>query len=225
NEIVFIVPNKNQICLESSRKDAVVLHVAYNTRAWTKKRNAKGENQLHIAAKRGDLSLVKTLISSGICVNEKDNAGWTAIHEASERGFTEVILELLKAGANINSRSLDGTLPIHYAVSGNYLEAVRILLQHGANPHERDDSGETALDKACDDEMKELLKSYGAIDSGLSVKTTGLTERKYNHPTRSRRSKLICYDCCKNDDAALVPQREKYSAMHISKSCLRYKIL
>ncbi|KGL80049.1 Putative ankyrin repeat domain-containing protein 31, partial [Tinamus guttatus] len=177
----------------------------------TKKRNAKGENQLHIAAIRGDLSLVKTLISAGICVNEKDNAGWTALHEASVRGFTEVMLELLKAGASVNCRSLDGVLPIHDAVSGNYLEAVRILLQHEANPHERDDSGENALDKAHNDEMRELLESFGAIDSGHSLETIGVVKRKYNHATTSRRSKLICNDYCKNGDAALVPQYEKCS--------------
>uniref|UniRef100_A0A8C7A3T3 RAMA domain-containing protein n=1 Tax=Nothoprocta perdicaria TaxID=30464 RepID=A0A8C7A3T3_NOTPE len=145
--------------------------------SWTKKRNAKGENRLHIAAMRGDLSLVKTLISSGICVNEKDNAGWTAIHEASVRGFTEVMSELLEAGADINCRGLDGILPIHDAVSANSLEAVRILLQHGANPHERDDFGKNALDKACDDEMRELLKSYGAIDSGHSVETVRVASK------------------------------------------------
>ncbi|KFW05837.1 Putative ankyrin repeat domain-containing protein 31, partial [Fulmarus glacialis] len=179
-----------------------------------KKRNAKGETQLHIAARRGDLSLVKTLISSGICVNEQDYAGWTAIHEASNGGFTEVILELLKAGANVNSRSLDGILPIHDAVSGNYLEAVRILLQHGANPCERDGSGKSALDEACDDEMKELLKSYSAMDSVLPVETTEVTERTY--PSRSRRSKRRCYDCCKNDDAALEPQHGKYSVESVA---------
>ncbi|KFQ85276.1 Putative ankyrin repeat domain-containing protein 31, partial [Phoenicopterus ruber ruber] len=178
------------------------------------KRNAKGETQLHIAARKGDLSLVKTLISSGICVNEQDYAGWTAIHEASNGGFTEVILELLQAGANVNSRSLDGILPIHDAVSGNYLEAVRILLQHGANPCERDGSGKSALDEACDDEMKELLKSYGATDSVLRVETIEVTERKY--PSRSTRSKRHCYDCCKNGDAALVPQHEKYSVESVA---------
>ncbi|XP_063175652.1 ankyrin repeat domain-containing protein 31 [Chroicocephalus ridibundus] len=196
----------------STRKEAVILHNTYNTRARSKmktKRNAKGETPLHVAARRGDLSLVKTLISSGICVNEQDYAGWTAIHEASNRGFTEVILELLKAGADVNSRNLDGILPIHDAVSGNYLEAVRILLQHGANPCERSDSGKSALDGACDDEMKELLKPYSAMDSALPVETTEVTERKC--PPRSRRSKRHCCDYCKNDDAALEPQHEKYS--------------
>ncbi|KFW69377.1 Putative ankyrin repeat domain-containing protein 31, partial [Pygoscelis adeliae] len=179
-----------------------------------KERNAKGETQLHIAARRGDLSLVKALISSGICVNEQDYAGWTAIHEASNGGFTEVILELLKAGANVNSRSLDGILPIHDAVSGNYLEAVRILLQHGANPCERDGSGKSALDEACDDKMKQLLKSYSAMDTLLPVETIEVTERKY--PSRSRRSKCHCYDYCKNDDAALEPKHEKYSVESVA---------
>ncbi|XP_008941601.1 PREDICTED: putative ankyrin repeat domain-containing protein 31, partial [Merops nubicus] len=179
------------------------------------KRNVKGETQLHIAAMRGDLSLVKSLISSGTSVNDQDYAGWTAIHEASCRGFTEVILELLKAGANVNSRSLDGTLPIHDAVSGNYLEAARILLQHGANPFEKNGSGSSALDEACDDEMKELLKSYGAVESVLPVDTTEVTtERRY--PSRSRRLKRPYYDYCENDDAALEPQCEKYSVESVA---------
>nr|XP_009934728.1 PREDICTED: putative ankyrin repeat domain-containing protein 31 [Opisthocomus hoazin] len=178
------------------------------------KRNAKGETQLHIAAMRGDLSLVKTLISSGVCVNEQDYAGWTAIHEASNRGFTEVVLELLKAGANVNSRSLNGTLPIHDAVSGNYLETVRILLQHGADTCERDDSGKSALDAACDDEMKELLKSYSAVESVLAAETTEVTARRY--PSRSRRRANCCYNYCRNHDVALEPQHEKYSVESVA---------
>ncbi|XP_017663748.1 PREDICTED: putative ankyrin repeat domain-containing protein 31 isoform X6 [Lepidothrix coronata] len=196
--------------LESTRKEPVIVHATCNSRPGRKKkikRNEKGETQLHIAAKRGDLSLVKALISSGICVNEQDYAGWTAVHEASNGGFTDVILELLKAGADVNSRSLDGVLPIHDAVSGNYLEAVRILLQHGANPYERNGAGQSAVDQACDEEMKELLKSYSAMDSLLPVPTTEGTERKSEH---------CCFDYCKNDDAAWEPQHEKYSKKSVA---------
>ncbi|KAM9167371.1 ankyrin repeat domain-containing protein 31 [Mergus octosetaceus] len=178
-----------------------------------KKRNEKGETKLHIAARRGNLSLVKTLISSGIRVNEQDNAGWTALHEASNGGFTEVILELLKAGANVNSRSMDGVLPIHDAVSGNYLEAARILLQHGANPCERASSGKSALDEACDDEMKELLKSYGAIDSVLPVATTEVTGDNFTdsvvaiQDTKKKQKELLLLELRTSKDADVYVQR------------------
>nr|XP_014350453.1 PREDICTED: putative ankyrin repeat domain-containing protein 31 [Latimeria chalumnae] len=123
------------------------------------KRNTKGETWLHTAAKKGDLNLVKALIKAGININQEDYAGWTALHEASSRGFTEVILELLKSGAEVNSRSMDGILPIHDAVAGLHHEAVRILLQHGANPNQKARSGKSAFDEACNDRMKEIIKS------------------------------------------------------------------
>ncbi|XP_045141156.1 ankyrin repeat domain-containing protein 31 [Echinops telfairi] len=129
------------------------------------KRNSKGESCLHVAARRGDLARVKALIASGAHVNLKDNAGWTPLHEASSKGSNDVIIELLKAGANVNSANLYGILPLHDAVINSHLKTAEILLQHGANPNQKDHKQKTALNEADDETMKNLLKSYGAVET------------------------------------------------------------
>ncbi|KAM9100065.1 ankyrin repeat domain-containing protein 31 isoform 2-T2 [Sarcophilus harrisii] len=158
------------------------------------KRNAKGKSRLHLAAKRGDLSLVIALIESGAHLNQKDNAGWTALHEAADKGFNEVMVELLKAGANVNSESLDGLLPIHNAVSGNHLKAAELLLQHGANPNQKDGDQKSALDRAKDEKMKKLLKSWSGNET-RNICHNKVTEK----PSRSKRQKQE--SCCKSKSA------------------------
>ncbi|XP_074138388.1 LOW QUALITY PROTEIN: ankyrin repeat domain-containing protein 31 [Sminthopsis crassicaudata] len=158
------------------------------------KRNAKGKSRLHLAAKRGDLSLVKALIESGTHLNQKDNAGWTALHEAANKGFNEIMVELLKAGANVNSESLDGLLPIHNAVSGNHLKAAELLLQHGANPNQKDGDQKSALDRAKDEKMKKLLKSWSENEN-REICHNKATEK----PSRSKRQKQE--SCCKSKSA------------------------
>nr|XP_020854074.1 putative ankyrin repeat domain-containing protein 31 [Phascolarctos cinereus] len=169
---------------------------SYGTVTKVHKRNAKGKSRLHLAAKRGDLSLVKALIESEAHLNQKDNAGWTALHEAANKGFNEVMVELLKAGANVNSESLGGLLPIHNAVEGNHLKAAEILLQHGANPNQKDGDQKSALDRAEDENMKKLLKSYSGNET-REICHSKVTAEKLS--SRLKRQKPE--SCCKTKHA------------------------
>ncbi|XP_036063066.1 ankyrin repeat domain-containing protein 31 [Onychomys torridus] len=161
--------------------------------AGIKKRNAKGQSQLHVASRGGNLSLVKVLIESRAYVNLKDNAdlGWTPLPEASSEGFTD---ELLKAGANVNSENVDGMLPLHGAAERNHLKAPEILLEHGANPNQKDQKQRTALEEADDKKMKELLKSYGAIETSNGDETGSAVTVKCPALRPKRCKPCICDD-------------------------------
>ncbi|EHB01206.1 Ankyrin repeat domain-containing protein 31 [Heterocephalus glaber] len=177
----------NQQEKEISHKPVLLGKFAEMKTTGISKRNARGESQLHSAARRGDLSLVQILIESGADVNLKDNAGWTPLHEASNEGFSDIIVELLKAGANVNCESIHGILPLHKAVASNHLKVTEILLQHGANPNQEDQTQKTALDEADNEKMKELLKSYGAIETNnrdesnaaVTVKSPTVWSKRY----------------------------------------------
>ncbi|XP_053452227.1 ankyrin repeat domain-containing protein 31 isoform X2 [Nycticebus coucang] len=158
------------------------------------KRHAKGESQLHLAARRGNLSMVKSLIESGADVNLKDNAGWTPLHEASNKGSNDIIVELLKAGANVNCENLDGILPLHDAVANNHLKAAEVLLQNGADPNQKNQKQKTALDGTDDEKMKELLKSYGAIETNNRDESNVIINVKIPAVQSKRHKQCFCDD-------------------------------
>ncbi|ERE81605.1 ankyrin repeat domain-containing protein 31 [Cricetulus griseus] len=82
---------------------------------------------------------------------------------------------------------MDGTLPLHAAAAGSHLKAAEILLEHGANPNQKDQKQKTALEEADDEKMKELLKSYGAVEtsngneisSAVTVKRPAIQPKRY----------------------------------------------
>ncbi|KAB5528448.1 hypothetical protein PHYPO_G00140320 [Pangasianodon hypophthalmus] len=124
------------------------------------RRNFLGETLLHQACKRGNLPQVKRLIKAGIDVNIADNGGWTALHEASAEGYPDVVEELLRAGANVTSRGLEGFTPLHDAVTSGEYEVVMLLLQYGSNPYDKNSLGQSALDLAKHEVIKELLLTF-----------------------------------------------------------------
>ncbi|KAK2845722.1 hypothetical protein Q7C36_010576 [Tachysurus vachellii] len=124
------------------------------------RKNFLGETLLHQACKRGNLPDVKRLIKAGINFNIADNAGWTALHEACAEGYPDVVEELLRAGANVTSRGPEGFTPLHDAVVSGEYEVVLLLLQYGSNPHDKNSHGQSALDLAKHEIIKDLLLTF-----------------------------------------------------------------
>ena len=44
-------------------------------------------------------------------------------------------------------------------------QAAETLLEHGANPNQKDQKQRTAVEEADDEKMKDLLRSYGAVET------------------------------------------------------------
>ncbi|XP_026354561.1 ankyrin repeat domain-containing protein 31 [Ursus arctos] len=203
-------------CIQAfGRKEASVLLGKFTEvkTAGINKRNARGESRLHLAARRGNLSLVKALIDSGADVNLKDNAGWTPLHEASSEGSDDILVELLKAGTNVNCENLDGIIPLHNAAANNHLKAAEILLQHGANPNQKNQKQKTALDEADDEKMKELLKSYGAVETDNRDESNVIVTVKIPAVRPKRLKRCFCDDC-KTVDPPCLSHREKTRESH-----------
>jgi ankyrin repeat protein len=69
--------------------------------------------------------------------------------------------DAIRDGADLNPKDAE-LPPLHQAVALGYIRIVKLLLDNGANPNLRTEDGRVPLDFATDDEIRELLKEYGA---------------------------------------------------------------
>ena len=131
-------------------------------------KNKAGQTALHIAVDYGNLEIVRLLLERGAEVNIKDKNRQTPLLmlednlEEDDQNSLAILRLLIAKGANVNERNEEKKTVLMMACIEENLKAVEILLKAGANPHLKDEDDETALEKTDSEEIKQLLKQYGA---------------------------------------------------------------
>lgn len=130
-----------------------------------KTKDSSKKTALHIALEHSNLEAVKILLDANANVNAKDKYNRTPllmIDENIEENTVEIVRLLIQKGADVNAQDKEKRTALMFACDDDNLEIVKMLLEAGANPNLKDEDGETALDKTDEEEIKQLLKQYGA---------------------------------------------------------------
>lgn len=106
--------------------------------------------------------LVELLLHYGAKIDLKDKNGNTALIIAAEDAKPEVIKALLGAKPDVNAANDEGQTALMNAANDDSLEKVEMLLLAGADVNTKNKEGDTAWDLTSEDEIEDLLVSFGA---------------------------------------------------------------
>jgi hypothetical protein len=108
------------------------------------------------------VEMFRLLIGHGAKVDLHDSEGFTALMYAARGGEPELLRLLISHRANINNQAKDGRTALMEAAYNDALENVKILLEAGADVNLKDVEGENAISLAYNEDIRQLLISYGA---------------------------------------------------------------
>lgn len=104
-----------------------------------------------------DLAITKNIHSKGF---EDSDAG-SALMLAAKIGNLPICQALMNAGFKLDSESIEYRLtPLHFAAENGHLSVCQELLKNGASIRIRDREGNTPLDLAKNEQIKQLFASH-----------------------------------------------------------------
>lgn len=135
-------------------------------------------------ARDNDAEGVRAFLESGCPPNTGNRMGQTALHIGAIWGSVEAVHMLLKGGANPNIQNqLRGQTPMHGAAMGRgpadrRAECARLLIQFKGDPRKQDGGGESAMDYAQDEGMRQALGAAKLIlhEAASARSAAGLAE-------------------------------------------------
>ncbi|HRI03931.1 MAG TPA: ankyrin repeat domain-containing protein [Pyrinomonadaceae bacterium] len=106
--------------------------------------------------------LIAVLIRSGAKAGLTDNEGNTALILSAYYTPADTLQALIDAGADINHANNEGYTALMRAAENGSVETVKMLLEAGAQVNAVNEDGDNAWDLTSNDEVKELLATYGS---------------------------------------------------------------
>ena len=127
----------------------------------TKYEDRNNVTVLIVASTIGDLKIVKYLLDNGADINAKDDSNVTALIGASSSGHLEIVQYLVEIEkdekVDIDAKDNDGWTALMWASRIGNLGMVDCLIKNNAKVNIENKDGQTALDLAKNDKIKELL--------------------------------------------------------------------
>ena len=140
-------------------------------------------NELILAVRNGDYATATVLVKNqNVNVDGHTSHENTALADAAKRGDTRAVrflLKDLKANPDASCDCPAHRTALHYAAQGGHTETVKVLLAHGAKLNALNSYGQSAIDVAKKEDVKQILLQHQESERKKLLELGGMPERKY----------------------------------------------